>query len=87
VGAGWCQMDGARQDVYDTPFDRDEMPCDGDEETRAIDARLDRIDEQLTRLEASVDRLVSTCRWWMLMQSVWATVMMAVLVWLVRVCR
>jgi hypothetical protein len=94
VGAGWCEMAGAMQDVDDTPFDRDETPCDGDEETRAIDARLARIDEQLTRLEASlrrleasVERLVSTCRWWMFMQSVWATVMPAVLVWLVRVCR
>ena len=94
MGEGWCEREGAMQDVDETPFDRYDTPCDGDEETRAIDARLARIDEQLTRLEASlsrlqasVDRLVSTCRWWMIMQSVWATVMMAVLVWLVRVCR
>jgi hypothetical protein len=55
----WSGVTGraARQDAYETPFDRYETPLDRDEATPPLEAHVDRLEARMDRLEAAVDRL------------------------------
>ncbi len=65
------------QDANETLCDRDETPCNGDEETRAIEARLDRIEAMRHDMHMRLDRI----RRWILFNVVYTAVLMAILVY------
>ena len=79
------------QDADGPPRDRYEMAGEEDEAAQHLEARMDRVEARiarvevaLDRLEVRLDRLERTVRWSIIVQMVWSTAWMALMVYLTR---
>jgi hypothetical protein len=72
------------QDADAPPCDRYDTSVEEDEAAQHLEARMNRVEARIDRLEARLDRLERTVRWWIMVQMVWSTAGIALMVYLTR---